>query len=113
MPVTSLRAAFFDAGGTLFTERSSRAAIYASVAARHGLQVSNEAMATAMKETFAALPREIEGAYRYSRPWFTTFIEVVLARVGFAGDPTPIARDLFAASTTPARTPCSTTCGRR
>ncbi len=55
MSRVSVRALFFDVGGTLVQPRSSVGAIYASVANRHGMVVTAEAMDRAFRESWAAL----------------------------------------------------------
>jgi len=94
--VGRVRAIFFDAGATLFRERSSRAAIYAEVARGHGLEVDGAQVAAAMRASHAELPRQVGGAFRYSRPWFERFIADVFARVGHPRLPTGVAPELFA-----------------
>ena len=91
-----VRAVFFDAGGTLFRERTSRAAIYCEVARRHRIDVTESAMAAAMAATHAELPVRFAGAYRYSRPWFERFIAEVFARVGHSKPSRTLAPELFA-----------------
>jgi putative hydrolase of the HAD superfamily len=94
--VAQVRAIFFDAGGTLFTERASRAALYAEVAREHGLHFEEEAVAAAMKASHEALPKRVPGGFRYSRAWFDRFIVEVFERLGQPRlDPT-LARDLHA-----------------
>lgn len=95
----TLAALLLDAGGTLLTEKTSRQAIYAEAARRHGLEVDPDAMARCMAETHRTLPRIIAGNWRYSNPWFEVFIEDVFTRqLGL--DPRPLAllkEELFAA----------------
>jgi REG-2-like HAD superfamily hydrolase len=90
------RALLFDAGATLFRERSSRAAIYAEVARRHGLRFEEAAVAAAMQAVHAELPREIDGAFRYSRPWFERFIVEVFGKLGARPLPPELPAELFA-----------------
>ena len=52
----TLQALLLDFGGTLATEVSSRAAIYADAARVHGCAVSEERMAELMSSAHAALP---------------------------------------------------------
>lgn len=89
-------AVFFDAGNTLFTEATSRAEIYCSAGRRHGIQVDLESMREAMGLAHDRLPREIEGAFRYSERWFRVFVETVFGSVGFHGDFDALATDLIA-----------------
>lgn len=102
--MSPLRAVLLDAGGTLFTERSSRASIYAAAARRHGLIVDEAATARAMREVHARLPRRLDGAggaFRYSRRWFERFIAEVFAGAGAASLPEGLAPDLFATFSDP------------
>jgi putative hydrolase of the HAD superfamily len=103
--VSPLRAVLLDAGGTLFTERSSRAAIYAATARRHGLAVDETATARAMKAVHARLPRRLDdagGAFRYSPRWFERFIAEVFAETGAAALPAGLVPDLFTTFADPA-----------
>jgi len=70
-----LAAVFLDAGGTLLSERSSRAALYAEVAREAGLDVGERAMRGWMYRIHAALPRRVGTHFRYSCGWFEAFIE--------------------------------------
>jgi putative hydrolase of the HAD superfamily len=74
-----IRALFLDAHDTLFREQPARAAIYAEVAARHGIRCSEPAVAAAMRRAHRSLPREIDGAFRYSPDWFRHFMDAVFA----------------------------------
>ncbi|MHC4375583.1 MAG: HAD-IA family hydrolase [Planctomycetota bacterium] len=74
-----LRALSLDVGGTLVYERPSRYAIYAEAGRQRGLQVSDEGMRERMGRAHHGLPREIDGAFRYSDPWFRRFIEAIYA----------------------------------
>lgn len=72
------QALLLDFGGTLATERSSRAAIYATAAADCGIAVDETTMAACMRRAHAELPREVQGdraGWRYSDAWFGVFIE--------------------------------------
>jgi putative hydrolase of the HAD superfamily len=107
--VSPLRAVLLDAGGTLFTERTSRAAIYAATARRHGVAVEEAAAARALKLVHARLPQRLPqrsngrgDAFRYSRPWFEHFIAAVFAEVGVCELPAGVAPDLFATFADPA-----------
>ena len=88
-------AVFFDAGNTLFTERTSRAAIYAAALRRRGVEVAPDAMAAHMAFAIERLPREIDGRFRYTEWWFRSFIDTVLARAGFEGDYDAVANELI------------------
>ncbi|MFH0946753.1 MAG: HAD-IA family hydrolase [Planctomycetota bacterium] len=76
------QALLLDAGNTLFREVPSRAEIYADTARSFGLEVDPRTMASAMRAVHAALPREIEGDYRYSEGWFRHFIDNVFSGLG-------------------------------
>ena len=77
-----VRAVFLDAGNTLFTERRSRAAIYADVAGRFGATVDEEEAADQMGRAFAELPSTLDGNHRYSLAWFQAFNALVLSAMG-------------------------------
>src|SRR5258705_467126 len=70
-----LRAVFIDAGNTLLYEKPSRFEIYALAARRRGLDLSAERMTDLMRQAHRELPREIDGAFRYSEGWFSSYIE--------------------------------------
>jgi putative hydrolase of the HAD superfamily len=79
-----LAAVFLDLGNTLLRERTSRAEIYAKEARSLGFAVDVEQMAACMARAHAELPREWEGAFRYSDRWFKAFQERVFVRdLGF------------------------------
>ncbi len=86
-----------DAGNTLFTERTSRAEVYTRIAADHGLPLEETAVAEAMDQIHQALPQTIDGAFRYSVPWFRHFIREVFAKLGVRSVPRPIETKLFEA----------------
>jgi len=95
------QALLLDFGGTLATERSSRAAIYASAAADHGLTVSESTMAGCMSRAHAELPREIDDdgqGFRYDDAWFCVFIERIFhGDLGLGREELPsLERELFA-----------------
>lgn len=103
--MSPLRAVLLDAGGTLFTEKISRAAIYAAAARRHGLHVDEAATASAMAAVHARLPRRLDeagGAFRYTRRWFERFIAEVFEEAGAAALPAALSADLFATFADPA-----------
>jgi putative hydrolase of the HAD superfamily len=91
-----LRALFLDAGGTLFRERTSRAAIYAACAREHGIDASDADLAVVLSAVHADLPRELPEGFRYSRPWFRRYIAEVLRRLGAGAVPPPLEAALFA-----------------
>lgn len=89
--MSPIRALFLDAHHTLFSEQPPRAVIYADVARRHGIERAVPAIGAAMRHAHDTLPREIDGAYRYTRPWFVQFIDAVFAALGAKA--TPALRD--------------------
>lgn len=76
----TIRALLLDAGGTLLAEKSSRQAMYAEAARRHGITVDESAMRGCMHRAHAALPRTVDGHWRYSKPWFEAFIADIFVR---------------------------------
>lgn len=81
----SLKAVFLDAGRTLITERSDRAALYGRAARRCGLSIDDAQMAKCMTAAIRELPREIDGAFRFSEAWFREFIRsIFVGRFGLA-----------------------------
>ena len=70
-----LQALFLDFGDTLARESPSRHEIYAREARAAGAAVDERGMRTLMARAHAELPVEIDGAYRYSDPWFEAYIE--------------------------------------
>lgn len=83
MGSASLELVTLDAGGTLLTERSSRGAMYGEVAREEGLAIADVAMGELMLAVHDRLPRELDGSWRYGRPWFNAFIEeVFVAELG-------------------------------
>jgi putative hydrolase of the HAD superfamily len=90
------KAVFFDAGNTLFTERTSRGDLYARVAARHGVVCSAAEAGAAMHAVHEALPPMVDGHFRYSDGWFRVYIRKVFDRLGAAESPTAeVERELF------------------
>lgn len=89
------RAVLLDAGGTLFREAPTRYEVYAAAANARGLGVTPDRMKRGMAAAHDELPKEIEGHYRYTEPWFRTFIEVVFGGFGFRGDWNDLFRELF------------------
>jgi HAD superfamily hydrolase (TIGR01509 family) len=76
-----IRSVSLDLGGTLLTEVPPRFEIYACEARREGFDVGAERMKGLMRAAHSRLPRELDGAFRYSDPWFERFIAEI-----FAGD---------------------------
>jgi REG-2-like HAD superfamily hydrolase len=93
----SLKAVFIDVGNTLLYEKPSRFEIYAEAARRRGRDVSGEAMAELMRRAHRELPRSIGGAFRYTDPWFESYIERIFQRyLGLSSDELPrIHAELF------------------
>jgi len=69
-----LRLLCLDVGGTLLEERIPRWGIYAEIGAAQGLPSTPDEMRELMREAHVSLPRELDGAFRYSDPWFEAFI---------------------------------------
>jgi len=82
-----IRALFLDAHHTLFREQPSRSVIYAEVASRHGLACREPVVAAAMRKVHAALPHEIDGAWRYTPAWFRHYIDAVFRELGGVAPP--------------------------
>lgn len=81
----TLKAVFLDAGRTLVTERSSRAALYADAAQQRGLDIDEARMARCMSDARHQLPRVLNGAFRFSETWFEAFIQFIFVeRLGLA-----------------------------
>jgi len=81
----SVRALLLDFGGTLASERASRAALYAAAGERFGVPVGEERMAELMRAAHAALPLRVDGAFRYGERWFAAFIErIFVTELGLA-----------------------------
>lgn len=73
MSPAAVSAVFLDLGNTLLCERGSRAELYAAEGRVEGLEIGTAAMAELMARAHAALPRELDGAFRYSDAWFRAF----------------------------------------
>jgi len=71
----SLKAVFIDVGNTLLYEKPSRFEVYAERARARDLRLETSAMRDLMHRAHRELPREIGGAFRYSDPWFQSYIE--------------------------------------
>ncbi len=95
MNARTFEAVLLDAGNTLFTEVKGRHEIYAEVAAAHGFAAAPDAVRSCMAAVRAALPREIDGAFRYSEAWFRVFNQEVFGALGFAGDVETLTSELF------------------
>ena len=70
----SLEAVFLDVGNTLVRETPSRFEIYRDAACVRGAEISTRGMIALMREAHEELPQRIDGAYRYSDPWFAAYI---------------------------------------
>ena len=71
----SLRALLLDVGNTLLTEQPSRFELYARTARARGVDIDEPAMNALMRRAHHELPREVNGAWRYTDPWFELYIE--------------------------------------
>jgi len=69
-----LRHVFLDFGNTLVREQPSRFEIYAQAARDQGVEIDEDSMRALMVQAHAQLPAEIEGAWRYTDPWFRAYI---------------------------------------
>jgi len=94
----SLQAVFIDAGNTLLYENPSRFEIYAQAARRRGFDLSTERMTELMRLAHRELPREIDGAFRYSETWFTSYIHRIFHEgLGLSRSDVPaVQEELFA-----------------
>ena len=93
----ALRALLLDFGGTLAHERESRAALYAAAGRAHGVEVDPARMEALMRDAHAALPQQVDGAFRYSDPWFRVYIARVFQDgLRFEGDLEGLAEHLLA-----------------
>lgn len=94
----ALKAVFIDVGNTLLYERPSRFEIYAEQARARSLQLDADEMRELMHRAHRELPREIGGAYRYSDPWFGSYVERIFHDyLGLLkADLQPLREELFA-----------------
>lgn len=99
-----LRAVLLDVGNTLVRESPSRFAIYAEAARSRGIDVDEGRMNALMRRAHAELPREVNGGFRYSDPWFERYIERIFHdELGVPRDElAPLATKLFARFSDPA-----------
>ena len=97
----SVEVVCLDAADTLFTERSSRAALYAEVFAAHGVEVPVDTMAAWMAAVHDELPERVDGGARYSEPWFRAFVGALLRRGGSDRAPEPVRATLADTFTRP------------
>jgi len=83
----TLKAVFIDVGNTLLYEKPSRFEIYAEGARRRGRDVTDGEMMEMMRRAHRELPRSIGGAFRYTDPWFESYIDRIFHRyLGIARD---------------------------
>jgi putative hydrolase of the HAD superfamily len=84
-----IRTVLFDAVGTLFHVRGSVGAVYARVAARHGVRVDAGALQQAFAEAFAGMPPlcfpglPVEDIADRERHWWKTVVASAFAGVPF------------------------------
>ena len=71
----ALKVLLLDVGNTLLTERPSRFELYARAARSRGVEIDERATAALMRAAHHELPQEIDGAWRYTDPWFEHYIE--------------------------------------
>jgi len=83
-PVThaAIRAVFFDAGNTLFTERLPRGSVYARAARKFGGSATEEETLESIARVHDEFPSSVEGNYRYSLGWFEAFNRDIFERLG-------------------------------
>ncbi len=99
-----LRAVFLDAGQTLLYEEPTRFAIYAEAATARGRPIDPDAMRSLMGRVHHRLPVRIDGAARYSDPWFRRFIdEIFRGELGVSSElVADLEEELFARFESPA-----------
>lgn len=93
----ALKAILLDVGNTLVREEPSRFELYALQARARGVAIAEPAMRELMHRAHRELPREIEGAWRYTDRWFERYIERIFhGELGIAREELPTLRgDLF------------------
>lgn len=103
-PSMTIQAVFIDVGNTLVYETPSRFEIYAERARSRSRAVSTAEMRELMIRAHHELPREIDGAYRYSDPWFGVYVERIFHDyLGLLkADLQPLREELFARFSDPA-----------
>ncbi len=90
----ALKAVFIDAGNTLLYEKPSRFEIYAQAARRRGVDLATERMLDLMRRAHRELPREIEGAFRFSEGWFVSYIDRIFHDgLGLSRSDLPVLRE--------------------
>jgi len=85
-----------DAGGTLFTERETRDAIYTRALVGRGLSVTLERVAHLRERLHAGMPATVDGQARYTDRWFREFMRRLLAELGAELDPEALRSELAA-----------------
>jgi REG-2-like HAD superfamily hydrolase len=100
----TIKAFFVDVGNTLVREVPSRFAIYAECARAHGVALETPEMATWMRRAHREIPQRVGGAFRYTDPWFTAYIERIFHHhLGIERGLLPeLSRGLFARFSDPA-----------
>lgn len=93
-----IRALFLDVGNTLLTERPSRFELYARAARDRGVEIDEAAMSALMRLAHREVPREVDGAFRYTDRWFERYIECIFhEHLGLErAELEPLATSLFA-----------------
>lgn len=71
----ALKAILLDVGNTLLREEPSRFELYALQARARGVEIGEPAMRVLMHRAHREMPREIDGAWRYTDRWFESYIE--------------------------------------
>jgi putative hydrolase of the HAD superfamily len=74
-----VRAVFFDVGGTLIRPWPSVGAVYAQVAADHGIEVSAEQMERAFRQAWRELKSTQKGETSSSKAWWRQLVFQALA----------------------------------
>lgn len=90
-----------DAAGTLFTERRTRAALYADALEVHGHPASESQVQAWMERAHAELDADPRSPTRYGEAWFRAFVGGVLGRAGCPSDPEQVRQELERVFTDP------------
>ena len=92
----TIRAVFFDAGGTLLRPWPSVGAVYAAVATRHGMPASAETMNREFRRVWKILDAErTPGGLTVSRmDWWRRLVFAIFDSAGLDGDPS-VREDCF------------------
>jgi putative hydrolase of the HAD superfamily len=78
----SCRVVLLDAGGTLFTERETRDAIYARALSERGVPATEEQVARVRMTVHDGMPGQLDGQPPYTDDWFREFIRRLLVELG-------------------------------